>query len=118
MATEKKQSHLDPSYGGLLQRQATTFYRFDLPKPSVAFDSDEGVEIFAEALGEGYMRGYFKLASQFRTQPETTFCGLASIIMVPFFCLITFCANKERINLVVCVLNCIQSGLFVFIFFC
>ena len=73
--------HLDRSCGGTL-RQASSFYRFDLPQPSIAFDCKEGVTIFTEALSEGYMEGYFKLAAQFRTQPETTFCGLASITMV------------------------------------
>ena len=84
MAAQGKQSakHLDPSYGGMLQRQASSFYRFELPQPSIAFDSEEGVQIFTEALTEGYMQGYFKMAAQFRTQPETTFCGLASMIMV------------------------------------
>eukprot|EP00484_Ammonia_sp_Unknown_P011139 CAMPEP_0197073336 /NCGR_PEP_ID=MMETSP1384-20130603/210555_1 /TAXON_ID=29189 /ORGANISM="Ammonia sp." /LENGTH=539 /DNA_ID=CAMNT_0042512173 /DNA_START=17 /DNA_END=1636 /DNA_ORIENTATION=+ len=71
----------DPSMGGL-SRQQSSFYRFDLPAPAVEFSSEHGIQIFTEALQEGHMKGYFALAEQFRTQPETTYCGLASLTMV------------------------------------
>ncbi len=38
--------------------------------------------MFAEALMDGTMEGFFKLIEQFRTQDEPAFCGLASLAMV------------------------------------
>eukprot|EP00240_Pyramimonas_obovata_P015986 CAMPEP_0118923172 /NCGR_PEP_ID=MMETSP1169-20130426/1798_1 /TAXON_ID=36882 /ORGANISM="Pyramimonas obovata, Strain CCMP722" /LENGTH=283 /DNA_ID=CAMNT_0006864123 /DNA_START=190 /DNA_END=1037 /DNA_ORIENTATION=- len=64
-------------------QQERTFYRRPLPSPpSIPFASYEGKEIFREALGKGYMEGYFRQAEQFVTQVEPAFCGLSSLAMV------------------------------------
>ena len=61
----------------------TSFHRRELPSPpAIAFSSEEGRQIFREALAEGYMEGYFLLAEQFRTQDEPAYCGLATLTMV------------------------------------
>eukprot|EP00903_Cladosiphon_okamuranus_P008074 g7788.t1 len=59
-----------------------TFYRRTLKPPSVAFSSSEGRKLFREALFEGTMESYFRLAEQFRTQDEPAFCGLSTLTMV------------------------------------
>ncbi|EIE19118.1 hypothetical protein COCSUDRAFT_19902, partial [Coccomyxa subellipsoidea C-169] len=41
-----------------------------------------GKQLFAEALMDGTMEGFFKLIEQFRTQDEPAYCGLASLAMV------------------------------------
>ncbi len=44
-----------------------TFYKRKLPSPpSTAFSSPEGRQLFAEALTNGHMGGFFKLMEQFR----------------------------------------------------
>jgi glutathione gamma-glutamylcysteinyltransferase len=66
-----------------------TFYMRSLPRDLVAFDSKPGRTLFQEALVEGTMEGYFKLAQQFQTQAEPSYCGLGSLV----------CAlNASRIN--------------------
>ncbi|CAM9915373.1 unnamed protein product, partial [Ectocarpus sp. 8 AP-2014] len=60
----------------------TTFYRRELKPPCVAFSSEDGRQLFREALAAGNMEGYFRLAEQFRTQEEVTFCGLSTLTMV------------------------------------
>ncbi|XP_076466788.1 uncharacterized protein LOC143298018 isoform X2 [Babylonia areolata] len=57
-------------------------YRRPLPDSCIAFASDEGKAIFREALGTGHLNCYFRLASQFRTQDEPAYCGLATLVMV------------------------------------
>ncbi|KAL0041162.1 hypothetical protein WJX77_007260 [Trebouxia sp. C0004] len=60
-----------------------TFYKRTLPcPPAVAFSSSEGKAMFADALLNGTLQGFFKLIEQFRTQDEPAFCGLASLAMV------------------------------------
>lgn len=59
-----------------------SFYRRTLPSPCIAFSSPEGRRLFAEALAEGTMEGYFPLAEQFHTQAEPAFCGLGTLVMV------------------------------------
>ena len=60
-----------------------SFYRRTLPcPPAVDFTSVEGKTIFQEALVEGTASIFFKLISQFHTQNEPAFCGLASTAMV------------------------------------
>ncbi|DBB18600.1 TPA: hypothetical protein ACH3X3_000227 [Trebouxia sp. C0006] len=60
-----------------------TFYKRTLPcPPAVAFSSSEGKALFADALLDGTLQGFFKLIEQFRTQDEPAFCGLASLAMV------------------------------------
>lgn len=56
--------------------------------PSTAFakkcfcSSVAGRELFREALIEGNMESYFRLAEQFRTQDDPAFCGLSTLTMV------------------------------------
>ena len=38
--------------------------------------------IFAEALAEGTMEGFFKLISYYQTQSEPAYCGLATLAVV------------------------------------
>jgi glutathione gamma-glutamylcysteinyltransferase len=45
-----------------------SFHRSDLPSPAISFSSSEGKKLFAEALSEGYLEGYFHLAEHFITQ--------------------------------------------------
>lgn len=59
-----------------------TLYRRPLPEACIAFASEEGKNIFMEALMSGHMNCYFRLASQFRTQDDPAYCGLATLIMV------------------------------------
>ncbi|KAK9904893.1 hypothetical protein WJX75_005037 [Coccomyxa subellipsoidea] len=60
-----------------------TFYKRHLPSPpATSFSSLEGKQLFAEALLDGTMEGFFKLIEQFRTQDEPAYCGLASLAMV------------------------------------
>ena len=58
-------------------------YRRELPTPPcIAFTSLEGREIFTSALKEGFMESFFPLSEQFRSQNETTFCGITSLVIV------------------------------------
>jgi len=60
-----------------------TFYRRVLPTPpATAFSSPEGRRLFAEALADGTMAGFFPLVEQYSTQDEPAFCGLSSLAMV------------------------------------
>jgi glutathione gamma-glutamylcysteinyltransferase len=59
-----------------------SLYRRPLPEALVAFASDEGRSLFREALGEGYLEGFFALVEQFHTQADPAFCGLASLVVV------------------------------------
>ncbi|XP_064595456.1 uncharacterized protein LOC135462046 isoform X2 [Liolophura sinensis] len=58
------------------------FYRRELPAGCIEFSSEEGKQVFKEALSSGHMDCYFKLAAQFRTQDEPAFCGLSTLVMV------------------------------------
>ncbi|GIL86497.1 hypothetical protein Vretimale_11591 [Volvox reticuliferus] len=59
-----------------------TYYKRVLPSPpAIPFSSEEGREIFAEALPLGTMVGFFKLVEQFTTQEEPQYCGLAALSM-------------------------------------
>ncbi|XP_061343394.1 glutathione gamma-glutamylcysteinyltransferase 3-like isoform X2 [Gastrolobium bilobum] len=58
-------------------------YRRALPSPpAIEFASPEGKKIFAEALGQGTMEGFFKLISYYQTQSEPAYCGLATLTVV------------------------------------
>lgn len=60
-----------------------TFYKRQLPTPpAIEFASEQGRQVFAEALAAGTATGFFKLIEQFRTQDEPAYCGLASLAMV------------------------------------
>lgn len=61
---------------------ATTFYKRPLPAGCVPFASDEGRQLFQEALTSGTMAGYFALAEQFHTQADPAFCGLGTLVVV------------------------------------
>ena len=39
-------------------------------------------QLFREAIEDGTMEGFFKLISNFQTQSEPAYCGLATIAMV------------------------------------
>ena len=58
-----------------------TLYRRPLPAEVIAFSSDAGREVFAQALASGGLRGYFPLAEQFHTQSDPAFCGLGSLVV-------------------------------------
>jgi glutathione gamma-glutamylcysteinyltransferase len=57
-----------------------TFYMRSLSRDFDALDSRTGRALFREALLEGTMEGYFKLAQQFHTQLEPAYCGLGSLV--------------------------------------
>lgn len=58
-----------------------TLYRRPLPHAQIAFASDRGRAIFAQALSANTMEGYFRLAQQLHTQSEPAYCGLGSLVM-------------------------------------
>jgi len=57
-----------------------SLYRRPLPADTIPFSSPEGRRIFADALATGGMDGYFRLAEQFHTQSEPTYCGLGTLV--------------------------------------
>ncbi|KAF8014210.1 hypothetical protein BT93_H0142 [Corymbia citriodora subsp. variegata] len=58
-------------------------YRRVLPSPpAIDFASDDGKKLFIEAVQAGTMEGFYKLISNFQTQSEPAYCGLASLSMV------------------------------------
>ena len=61
---------------------ADGFYRRILPSSLISFSSPEGRQIFAEALANGGMEGYFAIAEQFHTQSEPAFCGLGTLVVI------------------------------------
>jgi glutathione gamma-glutamylcysteinyltransferase len=58
-----------------------TLYRRPLPSEAIAFSSLDGRKLFAEALSAGGLEGYFRLAEQFHTQSDPSFCGLGSLVV-------------------------------------
>jgi len=58
------------------------FYRRPLPEGLIPFSSAEGRQVFREALLEGGMEGYFRIAEQLHTQAEPAFCGLGTLVVV------------------------------------
>ena len=57
-----------------------TLYMRPLPPTLHAFDSDAGRRLFGEALLDGKMTSYFRLAQQFHTQSDPAYCGLGSLV--------------------------------------
>ncbi|KAL9235717.1 hypothetical protein vseg_010456 [Gypsophila vaccaria] len=58
-------------------------YRRELPSPpAIEFASPLGKQLFAEALANGNMEGFFKLISYYQTQSEPAYCGLATLAIV------------------------------------
>nr|XP_023920093.1 glutathione gamma-glutamylcysteinyltransferase 1-like isoform X1 [Quercus suber]POF25188.1 glutathione gamma-glutamylcysteinyltransferase 1 [Quercus suber] len=58
-------------------------YRRSLPSPpAIDFASSEGKKLFIEAIQNGTMEGFYRLISNFQTQSEPAYCGLASLSMV------------------------------------
>jgi glutathione gamma-glutamylcysteinyltransferase len=58
-----------------------TLYRRPLPSEAIAFSSLDGRQLFTEALSDGGLDGYFRLAEQFHTQSDPAFCGLGSLVV-------------------------------------
>ncbi|BGP20241.1 hypothetical protein JCM10213_008950 [Rhodosporidiobolus nylandii] len=65
----------------LLAPQAS-FYKRPLPASCVPFNSQEGKTLFAKALNEGNMEGYFTLAGSLETQQDPAFCGLGTLCSI------------------------------------
>lgn len=61
---------------------ANQYYRRTLPSSCIALTSEEGKQVFKEAMNNGDMNSFFSLASQFRTQEEPAYCGLSTLVMV------------------------------------
>ena len=57
-----------------------TFYMRPLPSGQHALDSETGRRLFVEALRDGGMASYFKLAQQFHTQSDPAYCGLGTLV--------------------------------------
>ena len=57
-----------------------SLYMRPLPAALASLDSAQGRKLFRQALLEGTMEGYFKLAQQFHTQADPAFCGLGSLV--------------------------------------
>ncbi len=57
-----------------------TFYMRPLPCKLPALDSPAGRRLFGEALLDGSMASYFRLAQQFHTQADPAFCGLGTLV--------------------------------------
>jgi len=57
-----------------------TFYMRPLPSEQPALDSETGRRLFAEALIDGGMASYFKIAQQFHTQSEPAYCSLGTLV--------------------------------------
>ena len=57
-----------------------SFYMRPLPETQPALDSAPGRRLFGEALLDGGMANYFRLAQQFHTQADPAFCGLGSLV--------------------------------------
>lgn len=55
------------------------FYRRPLPPGCVALASAAGRELFSSALSGGQAQGFFHVISQYSTQAEPAFCGLATL---------------------------------------
>lgn len=55
-------------------------YMRPLPAGLEALDSARGRALFTQALLDGTMEGYFKLAQQFHTQADPAFCGLGTLV--------------------------------------
>jgi len=70
-----------PSESEVEPAQPTTFHRRALPGTAVEFSSREGRRLFAEALADGTLGGFFRLIEQFHTQSEPAFCGLGTLSM-------------------------------------
>lgn len=78
-----KQLPINPAQADGLTTTINSYYRRKLPNPPcVAFSSQEGKKLFADALNSDGLACYWKLAEQFHTQEEPAFCGLATLVMV------------------------------------
>ncbi|KAI5481032.1 glutathione gamma-glutamylcysteinyltransferase [Pseudohyphozyma bogoriensis] len=62
--------------------KSPSFYKRPLPSSCVPYASAEGKRLFRQALEEGNLEAYFPLSSQFITQNEPAYCGLATLTMV------------------------------------
>lgn len=67
----------------VMDARQQSFHGRPLPAETcVGFSSDRGREMFAQALSEGGLKSYWKLAESFTTQSQPAACGLASLVMV------------------------------------
>jgi len=57
-------------------------FRRQLPETCVDFASPYGKILFAESLGNGQLESYFRLAGQYFSQSEPTYCGITVLCMV------------------------------------
>jgi glutathione gamma-glutamylcysteinyltransferase len=57
-----------------------TFHMRPLPSEQHALDSIAGRRLFAQALLDGSLSSYFRLAQQFHTQSDPAYCGLGSLV--------------------------------------
>jgi glutathione gamma-glutamylcysteinyltransferase len=72
------QEHASP-----MTRQANeTFYRRPLPAEQIAFSSEDGRQLFTEALSAKTAESFFALSEQFHTQAEPAYCGLGTLVVV------------------------------------
>jgi len=59
-----------------------SFYKRPLPRDLIPFASAEGKRIFASALEDGSVEGFFPLVQHFQTQSEPASCALGTLCMV------------------------------------
>ncbi|OUM57560.1 hypothetical protein PIROE2DRAFT_48625 [Piromyces sp. E2] len=59
-----------------------SLYKRQLPDTCVPFHSEEGKEIFKEALKEKNLECYFMFSIHLLTQSELTYCGLSSLCII------------------------------------
>ena len=61
---------------------AAGFHRRTLPAPAIGMSSEEGRKLHKEAMSEGGMEIFFRLAEAFHTQAEPAYCGLGTLVTV------------------------------------
>ena len=65
-----------------MTKSLQTVYKRPLSSQLISFSSQEGRQLFKEAMLDGYMQNYFPLSEQFTTQAEPAYCGPASLTMI------------------------------------
>ncbi|KAJ2997631.1 hypothetical protein HDV02_005280 [Globomyces sp. JEL0801] len=58
-----------------------SFYKRTLPDSCIALNSEQGKRLFQTAINTEYMEIYYELSTQFLTQSEPAYCGLATLCM-------------------------------------
>jgi glutathione gamma-glutamylcysteinyltransferase len=59
-----------------------SMYKKKIPKPLIPFASEQGKNLFKQALNEGNMQNFFDLSEQFVTQARPEDCAVSSLVMV------------------------------------